>query len=174
MESPRSHSARGSESSLSEQGDDLFVSQTPSASSEPSQAPALSHLQKLQDIEISAKAEMASFHSMYQSQLRGTSVGSKRKGMVLVESVRSILTPVQPLKLIPTRARTRTTVIVTATAKTKMSYRNTTQIRRSAPGFQCTTQDFNFPRRLPNKLFPFSANSSRILAIRVQMQSLSI
>jgi hypothetical protein len=174
MESPQSRPARVSESSLSEQGDDLFVSQTPNASSEPPQAPAMSYLQKLQDIETSAKAEMFSFDSMYQSQLRGSSAGSKRKGMVLVESMRSTLTPVQPLRLIPTRTRTRTTVIATATAKTKMSYRNTTQTRRSAPGFQCTTQDSNFPRRLPNKLFPFSANFSRILAMRAQMQSLSI
>jgi hypothetical protein len=178
MESPQIYSAKGSESSLSEQGGDSFVPQMPSALSELPHAPALSYLQKLQKIETNAKAEIAAFDSMYQSQLRGSAAGSKRKGMVLMEPMRSTLTSNQPLKLIPTRTRTRTRttvmVIAAVTAKTKMKYRTTTQIRRSAPGYQCTTQDSNSPRRSPNKLFLFSANSSMILETRAQMQSFSI
>jgi hypothetical protein len=176
MQSLRSYSAKGSESSLPEQVDASPVLQIPSAPSEPPHAPALRYLQELQEIETNAKAKIAAFDSMYQSQLRGSGAGSKRKGMVPVEPMKSTLTPDQPLKLILTRTRARTTVMMraAATAKTNMTCRTTTQIRRSALGCQCTIQDLNSPRRSPNRLFLFSANFSMILEIGAQMQSLCI
>jgi hypothetical protein len=71
---------------LSELSGDSFVTSLASAPSEPRQVPTFDCLKKLQDIETSAKAELALFGPKYQSQLSGFSTGSKRKGMVHIDA----------------------------------------------------------------------------------------